>query len=81
MRNKPAWTEKAIDEFEKIYSNGESLYFRCFCNVAEQHVYGCLEVLLSSGKTVNMDEALKKIDEAMDTRDFETGKEGFFFRL
>lgn len=78
MRNKPSWSEKAINEFEKIYSSGELLKFRCYCNVAEQHVYGSLDVLLSSGKSVNMDDALKKIDEAMDTENFETGSDAFF---
>lgn len=67
------WSEKAIDEFEKI-SNSESLIFHYSCHFAKQHLFGSIEVKTYTGISVKMNEVLKKLDEAIDAKDFEKGK-------
>ncbi len=75
-----AWSEKAINEFEKI-SNAESLIFHYDCHASGQHIYGSLEVKTYTGKSVNMNDLLKNLEEAVDATDFEKGTRILIFFL
>lgn len=68
------WSEKAINQFEKISSAELSLQFHYNCHAAKQHLYGSLEVITFTGKTVKMNEVLKNLDEAVDATNFEKGE-------
>lgn len=66
------WSQKAINEFEKM-TNVESLIFHYDCHAAEQHIYGSLEVRTFTGKSVDMNDLLKNLEEAVEAKSFEKG--------
>lgn len=78
------WSEKAINQFEKI-SNAESLIFHYDCHASKQHLYGSVEVVTFTGKSTEISRVLKDLDEAIDAKNFEKGVllqwKTFFFLL
>lgn len=68
------WSEKAINQTEKILSDAESLIFHYDCHAAQQHLLGSIEVISCTGKSVRISEVLKGLEEAIEcTGDFEKG--------
>ncbi|KAJ6645937.1 putative ATP-dependent RNA helicase TDRD12, partial [Pseudolycoriella hygida] len=69
------WSEKAINEFEKMLNGQLLFHYDCHADVDTQHIYGSLEVISPFGQIINMSTVMKKLDEAVDATDFDFEKQ------
>lgn len=78
MKKAERWSQKAINEFEKLL-NAETLIFNYDCHALTGHLYGSLEAVSYSGQSLNMNDLLKDVEEALDATNFARGKQSLHY--